>query len=151
MHVEDIMERVVATCDTRANLQDIARVMWEHDCGCVPVVNGAGLVMGLVTDRDIAMAAYTTGKRLADIPVMDVMSHHVHACEPGVSVEIAHQLMRNAKIRRLPVIDQRGKLVGLLTLSDILRAAQSERTAAAAESMTSDVIDTIDAASTHHR
>jgi predicted transcriptional regulator len=151
MRVEDIMTRVVFTCDTRATLEGIAQVMWDHDCGCVPIVNWANTLMGLVTDRDLAMAAYTQGKRLSDIPVRDIMSRRVNACETGVSVEIAHQIMRNAKIRRLPVVDHAGKLVGLVTWSDMYAASQRESAAPVAEAMAGDVIETLDMSSAHHR
>ena len=144
MRVEDIMTRALFACDMRSDLGTAARVMWEHDCGCVPVINAYQVLMGIVTDRDVAMAAYLQGKRLADIAVTDVMRHCVHACEEGVSVELAQQIMRNAKIKRLPVVDSRGRLIGLVALSDLLAAAHADASEISA------VIDTLDLTSCHH-
>jgi CBS domain-containing protein len=145
------MTRVIYTCDTHANLDAIAQVMWDHDCGYVPLVNEDEKLAGVITDRDVAMAAYTQAKRLADIPVEEVMSKHVHTCEPSASIELAHQIMRGAEIRRLPVIDEQGKLVGLITWSELFAAAQRESSAAAAAELTRQVLETLEATSTHHR
>jgi predicted transcriptional regulator len=145
MRVEEIMTRAVFTSDTHADLESIARVMWDHDCGYVPIVNDEDKLTGVVTDRDIAMAAYNQGKRLAEIPVAEVMAKHVHSCEPSASVELAHQIMRSAEIRRLPVVDQAGKLVGLVTWSDLFAAAQRESNASAAAALTKQVIQTLEA------
>jgi CBS-domain-containing membrane protein len=151
MHVEDIMTRALFACDTCADLETVARVMWEHDCGCVPIVNRRQVLMGIVTDRDVAMAAYLQGKRLADIAVKDVMSHCVQACEVGVSIELAHHIMRNSVKRRLPVVDRRGKLVGLVAWPDLLAAAQRQPVVSAEEAMTGEVLETVDLTSRHHR
>ena len=91
-----------------------------------------GQLAGVVTDRDIAMAAYIHGRCLADILVAEVMSRPVHSCLPTASVELAHQIMRGAEIRRLPVIDQNAKLIGLVTWSDLFAAGQRDAGAAVA-------------------
>jgi predicted transcriptional regulator len=147
MQVGDIMTRVIFSCDTHATLEDIARVMWDHDCGYVPIVNeDDNKLSGVVTDRDVAMAAYNHGKRLADIPVSAVMSERLHACAPDASVELAHEIMRSAEIRRLPVVEQgSGKLVGLVTWSDLLEAARRESSKAAAAALKNQVIETLEA------
>jgi len=143
------MTQAIFTCETHASLEGIARVMWDHDCGYVPIVDDHEKLAGVVTDRDVAMAAYLQGKRLADIPVSEVMSQHVHACRPDASVELAHEIMRSAEIRRLPVTDEHGKLVGLVTWSDLLAAAQRVSDAAAAAALTRQVIETLGATSAH--
>lgn len=144
MRIEDIMTRALFACDPRADLGTVARVMWEHDCGCVPIVNAFQVLMGIVTDRDVAMAAYLQGKRLADIAATEVMRHCVQACEEGVSVELAHQIMRDAAIKRLPVVDKRGKLIGLVAMPELLAAAQREA------STMGEVLETLDRTSRHH-
>lgn len=143
------MTQAIFTGETHASLEGIARVMWDHDCGYVPIVDDDEKLAGVVTDRDVAMAAYLQGKRLADIPVSEVMSQHVHACRPDSSVELAHEIMRSAEIRRLPVTDENGKLVGLVTWSDLLGAAQRVSDAAAAAALTRQVIETLGATSAH--
>lgn len=150
MQVEDIMTRVVFTCDAHSDLECVARVMWDHDCGYVPIVDEAGQLAGVVTDRDVAMAAYLHGRNLREIAVTEVMSRPVHSCRPTASVELAHQIMRSAEIRRLPVVDQNDKLIGLVTWSDLFAAAQRETSASAAAALTKQVIETLEATTTHN-
>jgi len=67
MKVEQIMTRIVHTCSENDTLNRAAQLMWENDCGCVPVIhggNGSGAVVGVVTDRDVCMGAYTQGRLL---------------------------------------------------------------------------------------
>jgi CBS domain-containing protein len=100
--------------------------MWEADIGCVPVVDGDGGVIGMLTDRDICMAAYTQGRPLADIPVASAMSKQVYSCRPSDAVAVALKVMETTQVHRLPVVDQHDQLVGLLSLADIAREAQRE-------------------------
>jgi CBS domain-containing protein len=129
MKVEDVMSKDVRTCGPDDALSEAARIMWERDCGCVPVLDGdgSGRVVAMITDRDISMAAYTQGARLAEIPVRKAMSAAVRACRPGDSVDDAEALMRRFQIRRLPVVDDAGHLLGILSLADLAEAAASGR------------------------
>ena len=97
--------------------------MWEHDCGVVPVVDAEERVLAMLTDRDVCMAAFTQGKPLAELPVSIAASKRVFWVHPHDSVETAERLMRKQQIRRLPVVDERGRLVGLLSLNDLARHA----------------------------
>lgn len=117
------MTSKVYSCDTRDTLERVAQIMWDRDCGSVPIVDGHNHVVGAVTDRDCAMAAYLQGKPLAQIRVVDVISRHVAACEPSTSIADAMNTMRHCAIRRLPVVDTGGCLVGIITLGDIALAA----------------------------
>jgi CBS domain-containing protein len=125
MKVEQIMRRDVATCGPQDSLNVVAGIMWDRDCGCVPVVDG-GSVVGMITDRDVCMAAYTQGRPLGSIRVSSAMSKHVHACRSDESVMAAEQTLRLHRIRRLPVVDAEGRLVGILALNDIAREAARE-------------------------
>lgn len=127
MNVDELMAKEVKTCGPRATLNVAAQIMWETDCGCVPVVGDGAQVVGMVTDRDICMAAYTRGAPLWDITVESAMSKQVHACHPGDTLTKAEEIMRRYQVRRLPVVDQGGHLVGLLSLADIAREAERER------------------------
>ena len=91
--------------------------------GVIPVVNHEGAVVGMVTDRDLCMAAYTQGKPLGEIPVSTAMARDVFGCRPQDSIESVEHLMRDKHIRRVPVIDAEGRLVGLISLNDIVRDA----------------------------
>lgn len=129
MKVEQLMVRNVRTCRQDDMLNIAAQAMWENDCGCVPVVSadGTGAVVGMLTDRDICMAAYSQGKRLFEIPVTTAMAHKVIACRVGDEVKQVEHLMRENKIRRLPVVDAYGRLQGIISLNDVAREAERER------------------------
>jgi CBS-domain-containing membrane protein len=101
--------------------------MWDHDCGVVPVVNEAGVVLGVITDRDVCMAAYIQGAKLTSIRAGSVMSRQLQSCAPGSSVEIALSIMKESRVRRLPVIDARGQIVGIVSLNDLAREAAQRR------------------------
>lgn len=128
MTVQEMMTRSAACCFADDNLNAAARLMWEHDCGAIPVIDGDRRVIGMITDRDICMAAYTRGAPIADIPVSEVMSRQAFVCRPGDSVERAEQGMRDHQVRRLPVVDDTGRMVGILSMSDLVRGAAPSRT-----------------------
>jgi CBS domain-containing protein len=119
MKVAELMSRPVETCRLQDSLNLAAQRMWDHDCGSVPVVDDNGIPLGMVTDRDICMAAYTQGKPLSAIAVSTAMSHAIYTCAPTDSVAAAEKLMAAKQVRRLPVVDKDGRLVGLLSLHDI--------------------------------
>ena len=125
--LEQIMSKDVMCCSYNHRLADAARLMWERDVGCVPVVDEAGLLIGMITDRDICMGAYTQGKRLEDIPIKDVMARDVHALTPEDTVERAQTLMRDKRVRRIPVIDGQRRVVGIVSLNDLALDAVSKR------------------------
>lgn len=120
MRVEELMTGQVATCRADATLADAARIMWEHDCGSVPVVEDDRLV-GIVTDRDALMAAFTRGRRLDELAVDAAMARDVRTCQPRDHIQNAERVMREAKVHRLPVVDYNGRLVGILALADLAR------------------------------
>lgn len=120
MKVADLMTRDVRACGIQDSLNAAARIMWDHDCGCAPVVDAHGKLAGFVTDRDICMAAYTQGTPLEAIPVERVMSPKVISCARGDDLDTAHRLMRTHEIHRIPVVDSRGRPIGILSLSDIV-------------------------------
>jgi CBS domain-containing protein len=119
MKIEDLMSTSLVTCHPRDNLSRAAQMMWEHDCGAVPVVDDQARVVGMLTDRDICMAAYTQGLPLAQIRVSSVCSRIVQACDVNDTIEGAENLMRRAQIRRLPIVDRNGRLLGVLSLGDL--------------------------------
>ena len=131
MKVEQLMKREVKVCTEGDTLNRAAELMWESDCGCIPVVsaNGDGGLIGVVTDRDIAMAAYTQGKQLWAIPVGTAMAHKVITCHAGDGISQAEALMRDNQVRRLPVLDQNERVIGILSLNDVAREAQREAAA----------------------
>jgi CBS domain-containing protein len=107
--------------------------MWDHDIGCVPVIDDQGHVAGMITDRDICMAAYTRGSTLASIPVTAAMSTHVYSCGPDDAVADVERTMAQRQIRRMPVIDTSGHPRAVISLNDIARASSGKNGVPATE------------------
>ena len=122
MRVRDLMSTEVHTCTRDQTLHAAARVMWEHDVGCVPIVDDRVQPIAMLTDRDICMAAYTRGQRVEEIPISSAMSAGVHTCHQDDLLLRAEQTMSDAQVRRLPVVNDEGTLVGILSLNDIVLA-----------------------------
>jgi CBS domain-containing protein len=119
------MTKDVGSCGPDGSLNRAAQMMWERDCGFVPVVDhgdGAHLV-GVVTDRDACMVAYTRGQPLAESRVGNVMSKHVQSCKARDDLAAAEATMREGQIHRLPVVDESEQLMGVISLADIARVA----------------------------
>jgi len=125
MKVSTLMTKTLYTCRSTDFLDEAAKLMWDHDIGSVPVVNEKGRVVGMITDRDIAMAAFFREEPLRAIPVGVTMSSHVITCAPEDDVGAIEKLMAQHQIRRLPVVDDTGHPVGLISLNDIARKAGS--------------------------
>ena len=149
MKVEQLMTRNVTACRSGDSLNRVAQIMWEHDCGVVPVLadDGSGRVIGMVTDRDVCMAAYTQGCALTDLPVRSAMSPSLHSCRPTDAIAVALKVMESNQIRRLPIVDQDDELVGILSLADIAREAQHEHGVRGAEVTDAAVAEAIEAIS----
>src|SRR5271167_147878 len=129
MKVEQLMTSEVRVCKADETLNRAAQLMWERDCGFVPVIasNGDGALVGVVTDRDIAMAAYIQGKPPLAIPLSSVMTRKPISCHIEDDIEKAEGLMTTNQVRRLPVIDPDGHVVGILSLNDIIRELRREK------------------------
>ena len=125
MRVDELMCREVGWVTLNDHANEAARILWECDCGIGPVVRSSETrqLAGVLTDRDICMAAYTQGKPLAEISVESAMAHDVLTCAPGDPIAVVEERMRNAQVRRLPVVDSSGSLVGMISLADIAREA----------------------------
>ena len=126
MKVKELMVRDVRTCFAEDDLNQAAQIMWDADCGTVPVVDAAGIVKGMITDRDVCMAAYTKGRTLGAIHVRSAMAREVAACSPEDTLETALSIMKKARVRRLPVTERNGKLVGIVSISDLVRETWRE-------------------------
>lgn len=124
MEVQQLMTRGVRTVAPADTMNRAAQIMWENDCGVVPVVDGDGRVTAMLTDRDICMAAYMQNKRLAEMPVTLAASREVVSVREHDGVETAEQLMQQHQIRRVPVVDANGLLCGMLSMADIARTSQ---------------------------
>lgn len=127
MKVFDVMTSEVRSCRPETNLAEVATLMWEHDCGALPVVNHENRVIGMVTDRDIAIAVGTKGRPAAQIPVSELMTGNVYLALLDDDIHNALKTMRHEKVRRLPIINKEGFLQGVLSLNDIVLRAEVEK------------------------
>jgi CBS domain-containing protein len=122
MKVKDLMTPSVSSVLSTQSLNEAARHMWELDCGCLPVFDESEHVIGVITDRDICMAAYTKGLPINEIPVNAAMSKAVYSCAEDDALEKAEEIMRRHQVRRLPVLDNNKELKGILSINDIALA-----------------------------
>ncbi len=125
MTISDLFHRAVTTCTPRDNLEAAAGLMWRFDIGCLPVLDEAGKVVGMLTDRDISMAAFLQGCPLRSIVVGSVMSKEPATCTAETSVGDVLHAMTKRQIHRMPVVDIEGRLIGIISLNDIARAANA--------------------------
>lgn len=123
--VRDVMKLAPTTCRPTDDLSEAARLMWEGDFGVVPVVDDQGKPVGMLTDRDVCMAAYTRGVPLREVTVQSAMSSSVAACKPNDTLRLLMDAMATYQVRRMPVVGDDGRLVGIVSLADIARLAQA--------------------------
>ncbi len=120
MKIQEVMTNSVFTCASTDSLEVAASVMWDHDIGAVPVVGDEGVLIGIITDRDICMATYTTGRTLARIQVQEAMATEVQVCRATETLEAAERTMSGWQVRRLPIVDEEGHVIGILALNDLV-------------------------------
>src|SRR4029077_9235899 len=97
------------------SLAEAVRLMWEKDCGVLPVVTADGKVSGMITDRDICVAIATRGQTADRIVVSAVIGAKVCGCTPDDDAVDALKIMKTQRVRRLPVVDAKGRLKGILS------------------------------------
>ncbi len=125
--VRAIMCPSTRACSPQDTLNQAAQIMWDANCGAVPVVNADGTLAGIITDRDICMAAYTRGEPLWAIAVSSVMTPKPLSCSASDPVERVFDLMSSRQVRRVMVTDEGGRVVGVVSLADLARWAQALR------------------------
>lgn len=119
MNVSEVMHAPVRTCSVGDTLDHVARLMWEEDCGCVPLVDDQGHVVAMITDRDVCMAAYTQAQPLEKIVAKSAASRSITTVHENAQVEAVEALMRDRRIRRVPVVDAEQRPIGIVTLNDL--------------------------------
>jgi CBS domain-containing protein len=123
MKVRDIMKRNVVSCHTQTDVGTAARQMFEGHFGTLPVIDDNGKLIGIITDRDIAMAAATRQRNASHISVHEAMTHSVRSCFVDDNVTDALKQMAEGRVRRLPVIGPTGELTGILSIDDVVLRA----------------------------
>lgn len=119
MQAQDLMSHPAVTCQVSDPLTVPAHLMWEHDCGAIPVVREDGKLAGMITDRDLCMAAFTQSRRLDEILVGAVMAKDVISVEPYQRLDEIEQRMAEHQVRRLPVVDSEHRPIGVVSVNDL--------------------------------
>lgn len=132
MKVQDVMTKQVATCRADTSLAEASALLWENDCGALPVIGVNGEIAGMVTDRDICIALGTRNARSSELRVIDVVQNHVLYCNLSDDVHTALQRMGEGQVRRLPVVNDEFQIEGILSMDDVvLKALPDDRMGAA--------------------
>ncbi|HUA19531.1 MAG TPA: CBS domain-containing protein [Bryobacteraceae bacterium] len=123
MKVRDVMVKDVKFCTPKTNLAEVAEIFWKAGVGALPVVE-EGRVLGIVTDRDISIALGTRNAKAADVLVKDIVFPKVFYSQADDDIHVALGTLKAQKVRRLPVVDEKGALTGILCLDDIVLYAE---------------------------
>ena len=129
MKIQDVMTPDPSCVTPETTARDAARIMKEEDVGIVPVIEGEGSrrLLGVITDRDIAIRIVAEG-RDGDTPVVEVMSSgNIATCTPDADVDAAMDTMSSEQVRRIPIVDERGSLVGIVAQADIVRKSDDKK------------------------
>ena len=149
MKVKDLCTRLVRTCGPDTSLSTAGWIMWEGDCGFLPIVDEDLKLHGVLTDRDICMAVATKYRPAAEIAAREVSGGKAFTCRLEDDVKRAMEIMRKESVRRLPVVDAEGRLEGVLSLNDIVLAARSAGRARANGVTYEDLVPTMQAVCAH--
>jgi CBS domain-containing protein len=145
MKVQDVMTRTVQFCLPNTDLALAARLLWEHDCGVLPVVDNNLKVIGVITDRDICVAAGTRPQAMANLKVGEVLSGKLYTCRPDDDIKGVLEIMKKAQVRRLPVTEGDGLLHGILSISDVALCASKPTNAVQPVITYEDIVETYNA------
>lgn len=119
--VSDCMTTDPVTCHPDDTDAHVAHLMWDRDCGVIPVIDDEQHVIGMVTDRDLCMSACLHGESLGSLRVSEAMCREVKTCRPEDALEDALEIMGNHQLHRLAVVGDDERLAGVLSLADCAR------------------------------
>lgn len=131
MLVNEIMSKNPACCTSETKLQEVAKMMVDNDCGCIPVVDSEAQKkpIGMITDRDITIRTVAEGKNPLDLTAADAMSNDTVTVTAETSVEDCCNLMEDKQIRRVAVVDKNGCCCGMVAQADVAKYASNQTTA----------------------
>lgn len=127
MNVKKLMTKDVGVCKSGEFLTAAAEVMRAKDCGFVPVVDDKDQLIGVITDRDICLAVAEFEKKPSEILISEVMGKKVKSCSSKDKIETALKLMKRKKIKRLPVVNSKKQIVGILSIADFLTSKKIDK------------------------
>lgn len=143
MKVKDVMVATPACCTAETNLGAAAEILWNRNCGILPIVNAQQKVIGVVTDRDLCIALGTRNRLPGEITVDDVTTNKVFACKPNDDIRTALATMAQAKVRRLPVVNTEGWLEGILSMDDVVLHSQTKLPGRPSDLSHDEVVETL--------
>lgn len=123
MPIHELMTRQVRSVHPATSVEHAARLMEDYDCGALPVIGDNGVLVGMVTDRDIAIRIVARGRDARYAIVADCMTERVFACYANESVAECMRQMAHHRVRRMPIVDERQRLVGIVAQGDLARHA----------------------------
>lgn len=129
MDIRSVMTPDPATCQSSTPIRDVARLMLENDCGLVPVIDESGKPLGTVTDRDIALRVVAEGRDSQSVTAQDCMTTPVTSVSLDSSLSDTTELMEREQVRRMLVVDQDGRLCGIVAQADVALSGKDRRTA----------------------
>ena len=128
MNINEVMSTDVKSCHPQSNLDEVARLMWDNDCGAIPVVDEKNKPLGIITDRDIAMAAMHNHRPLWEMRASQLVQEQHPCCSHQEdSLESCLSKMENNGVRRIMVTNRNGTLAGLVSMGDILAFTSSRK------------------------
>ena len=119
MKVKECMCNKVFTCSPSTTVYDAAKIMQTSHIGCIPVCDTENCMVGIITDRDIVLRCIANDKDAKQTPISEIMTTNIWTCTPEDEMTTAQDKMGEEKIRRLPVVDNQGKIVGILSFGDL--------------------------------
>lgn len=128
MNVEEIMHTQVRSCRPSDSAKTAALIMRDSDCGILPVTTEEEALVGIVTDRDLLLRAAEKDIPLAEMSVEEAMSSQSYVCLPDDDIRVVERLMCRHQVRRVPVVDRGGHIVGIVSLSDLARNQSAQPT-----------------------
>ncbi len=127
MKVRAIMTTDIGFCNLEDSLTKAAKIMWQKDCGVVPLVDEENKVVGMITDRDICIASATQNRKTSDIKAKEMIRGEVFSCAATDNIKTALKKMKKNQLKRLPITGESGELVGILSITDILLCKQKDK------------------------
>lgn len=151
MKVSDIMQVAPRTCRPETDLAAAAMMMWDGDCGVLPVVGEDQKLRGIITDRDICIALASRHRKAEEMSVREVSNGRLYSCSTEDDLREAVKTMAEHQVRRLPVLDRKGKLAGILSMKDVLCAVKPKIGRKSAEIGANEVVAALQAIVRNHR
>jgi CBS domain-containing protein len=128
VNIESIMTKQPVCCNPAATVQDVAKMMREHDIGAIPVVSDlvSKKLIGIITDRDLCVSAMADGQDPRTTSITDYFTKTVITCAPEETLQACEQKMKQHRVRRIPVVDKQNSCIGMVVQADIARVDRPE-------------------------